>query len=73
MHIGQELVKYINKDIHFVMEPGAGASSGKLISVQYNTDFTFGCFIVDTRWSCKQCFNLTKLQSFWADEDKPTE
>ena len=67
MSMKQALEKYLNKDINVVMNGSGGAMPGTLIFVGDSW------FIMDTRWSSKQWFDVTKVTSFWANEDKPSE
>lgn len=59
---------YIGKQINVVHGNGGNAvASGKLVGV------TNEYFVMETRWSDKQYFDLSKLSSFWCPDDKKSQ
>jgi ferredoxin-fold anticodon binding domain-containing protein len=59
------LAAYIGKQINVVHgNSGNAVASGTLVAVA--DDY----FVMETRWSDKQYFDLSKLSSFWCPDDK---
>jgi hypothetical protein len=52
------------KEINIIMDGSGSALHGELVAV----DICY--FIMKTRWSDRQIFDMQKLQSFWCTEDK---
>lgn len=64
MSIQVELSKFINRQINVVMTGSGGAIPGKLIEVNS------AWFIMETRWSDEHYFDISKINSFWAEKEK---
>ena len=58
------LENYIGKNINVIMTGGSGATFGKLTKVNNHN------FVMETRWATKHYFDISKVESVWAEEDK---
>ena len=60
------LTQYLDKNICIILKGSSGAMAGKLLSIDAFEDY----LVMDTRWSSKQYFSMSDIQSFWSSEDK---